>query len=64
MIAIPSLSFGAMENWGLITYRLSALLYDFKNSAISDKKAIASIIGHELALESHWKSYVNAIEQY
>ena len=63
MIAIPSLSFGAMENWGLITYRLSEL-YDFKNSAISDKKAIASIIGHELALESHWKSYVNAIEQY
>ena len=56
MIAIPSLSFGAMENWGLITYRLSALLYDFKNSAISDKKAIASIIGHELAhhvLESY-----------
>ena len=67
MIAIPSLSFGAMENWGLITYRLSALLYDVKNSAISDKKAIASIIGHELAhqvLESHWKSYVNRIEQY
>ena len=63
MIAIPSLSFGAMENWGLITYRLSEL-YDFKNSATSDKKAIASIIGHELALESHWKSYVNAIEQY
>ena len=63
MIAIPSLSFGAMENWGLITYRLSEL-YDIKNSAISDKKAIASIIGHELALESHWKSYVNAIEQY
>ena len=52
MIAIPSLSFGAMENWGLITYRLSEL-YDLKNSAISDKKAIASIIGHELALESH-----------
>ena len=52
MIAIPSLSFGAMENWGLITYRLSEL-YDYKNSAISDKKATASIIGHELALESH-----------
>ena len=56
MIAIPSLSFGAMENWGLITYRLSALLHDAKNSAVSDKMAIASIISHELAhqvLESH-----------
>ena len=54
MIAIPSL--GAMENWGLITYRLSALLYDDGNSAISDKNAIGSIVSHELAhqvLESH-----------
>ena len=65
MIAIPSI--GAMENWGLIIYRLSALLYDDKNSAISDKKAIASIGSHELAhqvLESQRKPYVNAIEQH
>jgi len=49
MIAIPSLSFGAMEHWGLITYRMKNLLYSPVNSAISDKLKISSIVAHELA---------------
>ena len=49
MITIPSMSFGAMEHWGLVTYRLRALLYDKRNSAISDKYYISSIVAHELA---------------
>uniref|UniRef100_A0A3B4ZNG6 Peptidase M1 membrane alanine aminopeptidase domain-containing protein n=1 Tax=Stegastes partitus TaxID=144197 RepID=A0A3B4ZNG6_9TELE len=38
-----------MENWGLITYRETVLLYDEEYSSNSNKERIATIIGHELA---------------
>ena len=49
MIAIPDLSFGAMEHWGLITYRMNALLYSPVHSAIRDKERVNLIVSHELA---------------
>ncbi|XP_061578143.1 alanyl (membrane) aminopeptidase b, tandem duplicate 1 [Cololabis saira] len=48
-IALPDFNAGAMENWGLITYRETALLYDKTFSSNSNKERIATIIGHELA---------------
>ncbi|XP_053741218.1 alanyl (membrane) aminopeptidase b, tandem duplicate 1 [Synchiropus splendidus] len=48
-IALPDFNAGAMENWGLITYRETALLYDESFSSNSNKERIASIISHELA---------------
>ena len=45
-IALPDFSSGAMENWGLITYRETALLAG-KNSSISSKKYVALVIAHE-----------------
>uniref|UniRef100_A0A8C7KKB6 Aminopeptidase n=1 Tax=Oncorhynchus kisutch TaxID=8019 RepID=A0A8C7KKB6_ONCKI len=48
-IALPDFNAGAMENWGLITYRETALLYDPKMSSNSNKERIATIIAHELA---------------
>ncbi|KAM6220503.1 glutamyl aminopeptidase [Rhynchocyon petersi] len=47
-IAIPDFGTGAMENWGLITYREANLLYDPKESASSNKQRVASVIAHEL----------------
>ena len=47
-VALPDFSAGAMENWGLITYRESCLLVD-KNSALSQKQYVATVIAHELA---------------
>lgn len=49
MIAIPDFSSGAMENWGAITYRESALLFDEKHSSASNKQWVALVIAHELA---------------
>lgn len=47
-VALPDFSSGAMENWGLITYREVALLAGEK-SAISAKKYVALVIAHETA---------------
>ncbi|XP_045506733.1 aminopeptidase N-like isoform X2 [Colias croceus] len=49
MIAIPDFSAGAMENWGLITYRETALLYDKGQSSFLNKERVAEVIAHELA---------------
>jgi len=49
MIAIPDFAAGAMENWGLITYRETALLYDDQVSAASNKQRVAVVVSHELA---------------
>eukprot|EP00928_Gymnodinium_smaydae_P013391 TRINITY_DN14887_c0_g2_i1.p1 TRINITY_DN14887_c0_g2~~TRINITY_DN14887_c0_g2_i1.p1 ORF type:complete len:888 (-),score=264.42 TRINITY_DN14887_c0_g2_i1:46-2709(-) len=49
MIAIPDFSAGAMENWGLVTYREVALLCDEKTVSSVQKQRIASVITHELA---------------
>lgn len=48
-VALPDFSSGAMENWGLITYREIALLADPKTTSVSDKRYIATVISHELS---------------
>ncbi|KAL3650734.1 AP-1 complex subunit mu-1-like [Castilleja foliolosa] len=49
MIAIPDFAAGAMENYGLVTYRETALLYDDKHSAAANKQRVAVVVAHELA---------------
>uniref|UniRef100_A0A3Q3ETP1 Aminopeptidase n=1 Tax=Labrus bergylta TaxID=56723 RepID=A0A3Q3ETP1_9LABR len=48
-IALPDFSAGAMENWGLITYRETALLYNPNVSSNGDQEWVATVISHELA---------------
>nr|XP_020441365.1 aminopeptidase N-like [Monopterus albus] len=48
-IALPDFYFGAMENWGLVTYRETNLLYDPVTSSVRNKETTATIIAHELA---------------
>lgn len=47
-VAVPDFSAGAMENWGLITYRERVLLVDEK-TAQTTKELVASVICHELS---------------
>src|SRR5215469_12066452 len=49
MVAIPDFSAGAMENWGIITYRVVDLLFDEKVSGASTKQRVAEVVQHELA---------------
>ncbi|KAI4726645.1 hypothetical protein E4T49_05509 [Aureobasidium sp. EXF-10728] len=49
MVAIPDFSAGAMENWGLVTYRVVDLLFDEKTSGASTKQRVAEVVQHELA---------------
>lgn len=48
-VALPDFSSGAMENWGLVTYREIALLADPKTTTVESKRYIATVISHELA---------------
>ncbi|XP_028286018.1 aminopeptidase N-like [Parambassis ranga] len=48
-IALPDFYFGAMENWGLVTYRETKLLYDPVTSSNGNRETTATIIAHELA---------------
>ncbi|XP_074661085.1 glutamyl aminopeptidase-like isoform X2 [Tubulanus polymorphus] len=49
LIAIPDFAAGAMENWGLITYRMTTILWDPKQSSAHDQQYVAVVIAHELA---------------
>lgn len=49
MVALPDFASGAMENWGLVTYRETALLVDEKNSSASARQRVAEVVDHELA---------------
>ncbi|CAH0559336.1 unnamed protein product [Brassicogethes aeneus] len=49
MVAIPDFVSGAMEHWGLVTYRETALLYTEKTHSQANKQRVATVIAHELA---------------
>jgi len=40
MIAVPDFAAGAMENWGLITYRSVCILFDMEKSSVATKERV------------------------
>lgn len=49
MAAIPDFVSGAMETWGLVTYRETNLLFDENVSSTANKQRVATVLAHELA---------------
>ena len=48
-LAVPSTRGGAMEDWGLISYAETALLFDPNNSAVHRQREVFSTVAHEVA---------------
>ena len=48
-LAIPDFAAGAMENWGCVTYRETALLVDPHNSSAGTRQRVAEVVAHEMA---------------
>ncbi len=49
LIAVPDFAFGAMENWGAITFRENLLLHDPGITSASAEERICEVIAHEIA---------------
>ena len=49
LIGLPDFEAGAMENFGAITYRETALLIDSRTASINAKEEVALVIAHEMA---------------
>lgn len=49
LIALPDFDAGAMENWGIITFREIALLTDPDNRSVSSEQYVSMVVAHELA---------------
>ncbi|XP_050079428.1 aminopeptidase N-like [Anopheles maculipalpis] len=66
LVGIPDFAMGAMENWGLITFREDYLIYEGEEETMaSAKQRIASVITHELVhmwfgneVTPEWWTYV------
>ncbi|OJJ95560.1 hypothetical protein ASPACDRAFT_82034 [Aspergillus aculeatus ATCC 16872] len=49
LLAVHEFAMGAMENWGLVTYRTTAVLFEEGKSDTRYKNRIAYVVAHELA---------------
>lgn len=49
LISIPDFISGAMEHWGLVTFRETSVLYNECISSSADQEEVAYTVAHELA---------------
>src|SRR5579883_1522756 len=65
LLAIPDFEYGAMENWGAVTFRETAIFVDPQRSSIPQRRRVAEVVLHELAhqwfgnlVTPEWWSYL------
>ncbi|CAB3384997.1 Hypothetical predicted protein [Cloeon dipterum] len=49
MIALPDLTMNSMENWGMVTYEETCMLYEESTSEIISKELVTVVVAHELS---------------
>ena len=49
MVALPDFAVGAMENWGLMTFREQCMLVDPKHGSIESKQLVSTVVAHEIS---------------
>lgn len=49
IVALPDFAAGAMENWGLLTFRETCMLVDPKNTSLDNQQYVAMVVAHEVA---------------
>ncbi|GMM44733.1 hypothetical protein DAPK24_013080 [Pichia kluyveri] len=49
LLAVPQFGANAMENWGLVMFRSTALLYDPEKSSSLYKQKVSYVVSHEIA---------------
>ena len=51
LVAVPDFAAGAMENWGLVTFRENALLLEEggEGTSLGGRSWVATVVAHELA---------------
>jgi aminopeptidase N len=49
MVALPDFNVGAMENWGLMTFREQCMLTDPESGSIESRQLISLVVAHEVS---------------
>ena len=49
MMPVVIFNFGAMENWGLMTFKVKRIMYNEDLLTVEDRAGVAQILAHELA---------------
>ena len=60
LIAIPDFVSGAMEHWGLITFRETNVLYDPDEASSANQQRVATVVAHEVAHMVNWYKIIYA----